>query len=140
MGQTTYGIFYGVEVSDDLYELLSPEEGPGVLDRWEVACRARAEALADRTETALRTAEDSFVPEWTADGEPTVLGFPVAVGASGRPGVPYLTTVRLGAVRSTYAEAYCHARRRWLRFAKWAGTEGIALPPAGAILTETEVG
>ena len=151
MSQPTYGLLYGVEAPKglDLYG----EEGDGtenadhrwpdgLLKTWEDACKVRIARFAKRYPDK-RYPETRFVPDvsWEDQG-PCLLGFWVALGATSKPGIPYLcAAVPLHAVRThdTYAKAYKRAVRRWDRFDTWA--EGLLLELDSPVLwlCQTEV-
>ena len=80
------------------------------------------------------------------DGQPEIVGFWVAVGASGKKGVPDLDTnflldgyPGLAAV-AKYRQAHARAFRAWERFAKWAKKKhGIDFGLPHLWLVQTEV-
>lgn len=153
MGQMTVGIMLGVESPENIRDAdwSKPyNQHTKLLDRWERECAVRIDALRTKLRAKVAEgrmhswdahAEERYIPDVTHDGERDLLGFWIAVGASGKGGIPTLGTVALGAVRTTepYAKAYQRARRRWWRFARWARTQGVTLPKPRLWIAETEV-
>ncbi len=74
MGQMTFALLYGVEQPEDVD--FWDKQCPVGLDKWQRECRSEA--------AVPRSPYQSSVP---------LLGFYVAVGGSGRTGVPYLEGV-----------------------------------------------
>lgn len=132
MGQQTNGIMYGVRVPasatpmyDEDYK--SPIEKRGLINRWEATHRK-----GRKQREAVPTFDENY----------DVVGFWVAVGASGKDGLPDLDTpVALNDIETTkpYAASCQKARKKWNAFAKWAATQGVVFPIAQAWLTVTEV-
>ena len=118
MGQTAQAILYG-GIIPGLYA-----EG-GLWQQWDEA------PVADRPEHAPTRAEDDDAPA----------GFEVAVGRSGRDGLPHLTSVAFDDVWSVepYASACAAAVSRWQAFATWAHGRGFAMPSPGLWVTEASV-
>lgn len=155
MGQMTVGIMLGIEVPEGLALHDEDWDKPydqhmGLLDRWERACEDEVQALQAKLDAKVRAgkmapwdarADKRYIPDEAHDGTPQLLGFWVAVGASGEGGVPSLGTAPLGSIRTTepYAKGYQRARRRWWRFARWARAQGVTLPKPRLWIAETEV-
>ena len=146
MGQVTQAIMFGVQRPEGLYLFDDDADDGGIGQRWEGECGPQIKAASDALEQQHPNApwewraDHLFVPG--ADESFAVIGLWVAVGASGRPGVPSLDgAVALDAIDVTepYASALRLARERWEAFAAWAATQGLALPAAKLWLVETEV-
>jgi len=151
MGQMTYGVLLGcampegVTLYDDEYD--AQMEKRGLINRWQDACAGNIAALKEKLEARgargmLWRAKDCYVPDLEYDAN--LLGFWCAVGASGKEGVPSLEepfalSAKAFREHPTYAKAYRKARRRWRRFARWAATQGVALPKPKLHLAMTEV-
>lgn len=118
MGQTAQAILYGA-IIPGLYD-----EG-GLWEQWDRSPRK------SRPEHAPRQAE--------ADDAPA--GFEVAVGRSGRDGLPHLTSVAFDDVWHVepYASACAAAVTRWQAFAEWAAARGVTLPTPRLWVTEASV-
>ena len=86
------------------------------------------------------TVKPPCLPAFPPDSR--LVGFWVAVGASGKKGVPYLGEVRLGHVDATepYAKACSEARRQWMEYARWAREQGVEIGGGELWLAEAEVG
>ena len=87
--------------------------------------------LKERKRDRFKRAEDDDAPA----------GFEVAVGRSGRDGLPHLTSVAFDDVWSVepYASACAAAVSRWQAFATWAHGRGFAMPSPGLWVTEASV-
>jgi hypothetical protein len=129
----TYGLLYGVQTPPDNIESL--------LEEYQAAQRDVIASLAKEASCEHWEAADHVVPDWETASDPSVLGFFIAAGASGREGVPYLKTFRLDAVGEDddYNEAMRAAQPAWDSFAQWCADKGIVLPEPAVWLTETEV-
>ncbi len=141
MGQTTFALMYGIERPSDV-DFFGEGGDSGLWGEWRTACADRINAYeAKHPHRSYEDpwGDDVYVPARPYESTLDLVGFYVAVGASGEAGVPDLKGCALGNVRAAYPEAYKAARRRWRRFAKWAAAKGIALPKARMYLTETEV-
>ena len=142
MGQMTYALMYGIEVQEGM--VLRDEdsdESHGLLDLWERECAGEIKAWEKRhPRKSYRdpSGDSVYVPDHPYEGL-DIIGFYVAVGASGEAGVPDLGGCALSEAKAHYAAAYKAARRRWRRFAKWCEAGGMTLPKARLYLTETEV-
>jgi hypothetical protein len=137
----TYALLYGVEHPEGA-DLFGEDGDEGLIGKWEDACADRI----DRFETkhpqgSWRDPDgrDVYVPDSPYESTIPLIGFYVAVGASGKAGVPGLEGFALTGAKAKYADAYKAARRRWRRFTKWCATQGIIMPKARLYLTETEV-
>ena len=142
MGQQTFAILYGIEQPEGV-DLFGEDGDDGLVGEWEKACGARIRRYEERhprTSWQMPRGSDVYVPDSPYESHVGLLGFYVAVGASGKAGIPALEGCALADVRTEYADSYKAARRRWGRFAKWCRAEGIVLPKARLYLTETEVG
>lgn len=151
MARSVNGWLLGVRVTAAMGE--ADEDGALVLvELWattvlpEIVVRRRAmeaEAAAGRREPRDVRPRDEFVPVNPRLGDGAeLLGFWVALGGSGRPGVPAPErTVAFDEVATTepYAMAYALALGRWRRFDRWCDSRGVQLPPPRLWLTETEV-
>jgi hypothetical protein len=116
MGQMTFGVLYGV--------LAEPPEQ--FEDGWYEVVKKYAET------------GNSKPSEPSPDG----IGYWVAVGASGKDGVPYLEDpFPLTDIASVpeYREAAAKAALDWQKFAVWAKGKGIALDEPKLWLVEVEV-
>lgn len=81
-------------------------------------------------------------PRVRRDEDGKVIGFSVAVGASGERGVPYLSgPIDLAnfTTDKRYAKALERARERWEHFAAFCAVEGVAFPEPILWLVELEV-
>lgn len=145
MGQTTYAVLYGVEIPKDLPihdDWSNDREVPGLLSRWLDAIQDKVTSYDKRHPNRHWSKPDGhavYVPGTPYEATLQLVGFYVAVGASGRAGVPYLTGFPLHDLRAKFPDAYKAARRRWRRFAKWAAAQGHVMPKARVYLTEMEV-
>jgi hypothetical protein len=141
MGQNTYALMFGVEECDEID--WSGEDGDsGIIGEWGKVCAEKIKAWEKRHPRKSWSdpyGRNVYVPATTYEADPAIVGFYIAVGASGKAGVPNLEGCAVGNVKGRYPEAYKAARRRWRRFAKWATAKGVALPKARIYLTETEV-
>jgi hypothetical protein len=116
MGQNTYGILYGAKIAEPSDE----DEQERLYDRLHAIGADLVYVDADR---------------------PYLLcGFWLAVGASGRDGVPYLVTVGVAEIPTKYREAYDKAVATWpaLLAAVRARDELAPMAP-GIWFAETEV-
>ena len=157
MGKMTMGILLGVRVPDGV-ELCNDGDDSGLLDRWSLACRDRivdhnravhswVMSRPGRMPYMRISGAERYVPGWPPDVD--LIGFWIAAGASGLPGLPILGEwqspgyIPVGfsraGVREAYPRAYRNARIRWRRFARWAEAQGVTLPRATLWLTPTEV-
>lgn len=142
MAQMTYALLYGIEHPEGV-DLFGEDGGSGLLGTWVESCRRQIDAFdASRKDKSLRTmgGHAEFVPVDPYQSTVALLGFYVAVGASGKPGIPQLEGFALDDVALRYGEAMASARARWNRFAAWCNEQGHELPAAKLYLTETEVG
>lgn len=156
MGQITLGILYGVEAPEGVVLLAEDREDgcedDGLLDAWERACggpigrlqeRFTAGVLAGKRRQWGADASTRYIPDIEYTAGARLLGFWVAVGATGKSGVPRLSHTPLlispRSFREEYPRGYAHARRRWRRFARWAVARGVTLPRARMWLVETDV-
>ena len=92
----------------------------GILDLWEAKSKTRA-----------RTDENA-----------NVIGFSVAVGASGEDGAPYLEgpiDLAMFTTNRLYLSAKKKARKTWDRFAAFCLSEGVTMPEPAFWLVEFEV-
>ena len=112
MGQMTYGISYGCEANDEF----SSEE---ILEKYE------------------ETGNDP--PRFEGENNPAFFGYSIAVGASGRLGVPNLESFQIDSLDAKYHNAMKNAIKQWNVFAKWCKSEGIDLPKPHLWLVEMEV-
>lgn len=131
MGQMTVGIMLGVHEPDGVEMLDEEHFEAGLLDRWRRVVETSAFPFSVR------------VPELENDGDPPRVGFWICVGATGRDGLPRLLDLRmpLAQVRTDprYESAYRAARRRWVRFARWAHAQGVELGNPRLMRVDTEV-
>lgn len=141
MGQSTYGIMYGVRrpAGIDMYG----EDGyGGIVGQWRDHCAAEIEAYdREHPRKSWRDpeGEDLWIPQDPYEGL-DIVGFYVAVGASGKPGIPDLGSgFAFGEVADAIPEGHKQAVMRWQRFADWAATMGIVFDPAQLFLTACEV-
>lgn len=144
MGQMTTGIMLGIEVPKGLVLCAEDREDEsdedGVLENWAEECAPRVEALAAKLGCAPWQVEHRYVPDTECDGGRYLVGFWVAVGASGREGVPSLEgAFPIDGVRQRFPKAHARAVRRWQRFARWLRGRGFITPDAQLWLTTTEV-
>lgn len=156
MGQTTVGILFGVRSPEDveLRDEESDDEPTGLLDRWERECVQLIAAHDDNRDALIRATpglmpyevEDGtarYVPDVEYDSDPPVFGFWIAVGASGKAEVPSLENLAMPAARvktdERFVKAYCSAKRRWSRFARWARAQGVEVGKPRLWRVETEV-
>lgn len=140
MGQMTYAIMYGVATPDDV-DLWGEDGDSGLVGQWREHCRDEIAAWdREHPRTSFRDPwpETLWVPQSPYEGL-DIVGFYVAVGASGKPGIPHLEGCALADVESTHYEAYTAARARWDRFAAWATSKGVTFEAPRLYLTETEV-
>lgn len=135
MGQSTFAVLYGI--AEEGLDLGSEDEG--TLCAWHQECADKIKAY-DKRHGSWR-GEAAYIPNRPYEASLPLLGFYIAVGASGKRGVPSLEafTLSRAGVREAFPDGYKAARRRWRRFAKWAATQGVTLPKARLYLTETEV-
>lgn len=137
MGQNTYALMFGVEDGPEV-----DWAGEEIIGEWGKVCADKIKAWEKRhPHKSWRDpyGRDVYVPATTYEADPPLVGFYIAVGASGKAGIPNLEGCAIGDVKAHYADAYKAARRRWRRFAKWATAKGIALPKARIFLTEAEI-
>ena len=127
MGQMTLGIMWGVQRPKGLHLYDDNAEDGGVAEEY---------ARHDR-----RKITEAGIPD--DDEDRTVIGMWVAVGASGKRGIPSLNApVALDALATTkpYAAALPKAQERWARFAKWLHEErAILLPEPRLWLVPVEI-
>lgn len=165
MGQTTMGIMWGVRVpegvalvtdeSDGLFDVWAQGDARSLIDAHDAKVRAWAAAKPGRYPWRRMDGRDRYVPqeEWDAG----VCGFFVAVGASGREGIPSLggwkslgyTPVEMtrAGVKLAFPKAYRNAVARYARFRRWcaenrgfvAGAEHFATTKPTLWLVPTEV-
>lgn len=136
MGQQTFAILYGIAQPEDVDFFGENEDG--LVPQWRRACAEKIRAYDVRH--GPWSGGGAYVPASPYESAVELLGFYVAVGASGEAGIPALEGCALTDVRTEYADSYKAARRRWRRFARWCASKGITLPKARLYLTETEVG
>ena len=150
MGQWTIGLMYGCPLPEGVrWHGDAEPSGDGYVwkDGMEDTCRKAFAAEIEAFEKSGKVprfgrAERRYVPDLETEQGANVLGFWVAAGASGKAGCPSLNrSVPVAEIRTckAYRRAYKNARIRWRRFARWAATQGIALPKARLWLLETEV-
>lgn len=117
MGQMTFALMYGCN-----------QTPPDILEEgWHSLCE-RYDAGKGPEPTTPH-----------GDGDHDIIGFWVAVGASGEDGVPDLETVALDEVASVYKKSHARAVKAWQRFATWTETQGITMGTPKLHLVETEV-
>jgi hypothetical protein len=143
MGQSTYALMFGV-LEEDIPEgvdLWGETGDDGFIGQWETAC---ANDIAEYGRTHPWKSwndphgQDIYVPAHPYEGL-DIIGFYVAVGASGKAGIPMLEGCALSDVATVYKDAYAAAKERWQRFYDWAASQGVVLPDARLFLTKTEV-
>lgn len=144
MGQWTKALMLGVKRPEGLN--FRDDDGDGIADRWAIECEAEinaaCEALkAERGHAYRWDVERHFVPG--EDDRFTVIGMWLAIGASGREGVPELADEAVAVdeieTMEPYASRLREMRPRWDAFAAWAATQGVMLPPPKLWLVTTEV-
>jgi hypothetical protein len=111
MGQMTYGLIFGIPNYTEVENLDS-------------------EIIWDEYEKI----DDSIGVNYDSN----FLGFYVAVGASGKDGVPYLEGFRITDPLA-YAEQIKEASDKWWKFAAWCKKKDIILPTPELWLIECEV-
>jgi len=116
MGQMTYGILYGEELSEE-------SQLGDLREEWEKENYKRCEH---------RGHEDT-IPAYC------YIGFFVAVGASGLESLPSLEACSLLKAQDKYAAAVESAKQRWMSFAFWAISKGVPCGDGQLWLIETEV-
>ncbi len=151
MARRTSGWLLGVRVSAEMGDaeedgtlLLVHEWGEVVTPEGVVRQREMEAEVAAGTRRAQDVLpRDEFIPVNPRLGDGAeLLGFWVAIGGSGKPGVPSPDrTVAADEVATTepYATSYALALGRWNRFARWCDARGVPLPPPRLWLAETEV-
>jgi hypothetical protein len=119
MGQVVLGVMLGCKLTAKLGKLCDDEEGKGsLLEHWN-------DAQVHGTEIE-------------ADEDYTVIGAWVACSHGYDKNVPDLDKpIALADLEK--GKALKAARKAWDRFAKWADTQGIKLPPPQLYLAPTEV-
>lgn len=130
MGQMTYAAMYGCRLP----------ELPAGKTWW--GDSAEIEGKWVYSDGLLESFKSETGREPTTDEESNVVGFFVAVGASGRDGVPYLEgPINLSnfAGDERYGEAIERARTSWWLFAAFCDQQGVALSEPCLWLVETEV-
>ena len=141
MGQMTYAIMYGVE-EDDSERWCGDDGDGGVVGAFKAQCKPMIDAAATKRGMSPWNVEHWYIPDHThGDTDLPVYGFWIAVGASGKRGVPDLCSVAINAmaVHANYPASYVKARRRWRRFARFCASRGFELPKARLWLVQTEV-
>jgi hypothetical protein len=140
-------IIYAIETTNDgLFAALFGDSDDGAVNEWEKQCREKIAAF-DKQQRAenpkvltwkLPRGSYEFVPISPYKAEPPLLGFYVAVGGSGKDGLPFLTGFPLDDVGSVFGKEIAAAKERWDRFAAWAKEKGVDLPEAQLYFSETE--
>ena len=148
MGQETVGLLWGCGIPKGCrLESDAPDRRLHTIDLtvWEARCEARMAAFQRRYPDAVDP-EVRFIPdapEPLGDG-PRLLGFWVALGASGMEGVydmdqlppcPVGDVGRLPEIQRNLR----WAERRWSRFSAWCLREGVIFGVPRLWLVQTEV-
>lgn len=144
MGQSTYAIMYGV-LEEELPPNAFGEDDSGYQENklvaaWQTHCQPKIEAYDQRhprKSWADPRGYDVYVPQSPYEGL-EMIGFYVAIGGSGKPGIAELDGFVLADAKAAYPDHYKSARRRWNRFAKWARSNGYNMPRARLFLTVAE--
>jgi len=77
-------------------------------------------------------------PTWEWGEEFCLIGFWVAVGGSGRVGLPYLTSFALAQPYELYGDQLDVVKERWGLFTTWCAEQGHVLSEPELFLMETE--
>jgi len=118
MGQMTHGVLFGAKI-----ENLNDEDD---------------ELYSDLDDELSRIG--AYLAYIDAEKPYHLAGFWLAVGASGRDGVPFLATVQVSAIPVTYSERYDAAVDGWSRVVAAVAAAGVKdFGPPDFWIAETEV-
>lgn len=125
MGQTTVAIMYGVNDVKGV-ELFGEDETGGLVDLY----RAHLGSGFD----------DDRLPKRPYESELPAIGYHVAIGGSGKEGIPDLYHFAWLDMGKIYKSRISVVKKHWAAFAKWAKKkQGVELPEPQFFLTEDEV-
>lgn len=139
MGKNTLGIMYGVVIPRaELYD--EEELGYPLFDKAYDYFSKKIDAVKNLDDYEM--AQSRYIPEFNVHDGKMLIGFWVAVGASGKGGIPYLGDGFLPmddiGQNPEFKKSLKKAQDRWNRFDNWASRE-IIFPPADTWLAQTEV-
>lgn len=127
MGQSTLGILFGYKFPEEPEEVADATER--LVDAWDKACKFD-----------WRSPEPRVRFEYAESGQ-ALVGIWIAVGASGKDGVPSLgdDALPLDQLTDAFGKRINEARALWKRFVEYAARDEIRLPLPRFWLVPTEV-